>query len=106
MVQVPVGREDSDRVAAGVRDENVSSVVHFQSGRSKEVLSEEGHEAILDLDPEDGVMVEVGHIEPLPCKDKKSGISTWSHRALLRGREEQRAWEEGTEELNNTYRWD
>jgi len=49
----------------------MSSVVHFQSGRSGEILDEEAHEAIGHSNPEDAVMVEVGYVDPLPCKKKQ-----------------------------------
>lgn len=78
MSQVAVGREDLDRVAAGVRDEKMASVVHVQSGRSREVLDEHAGIPRHQMDLKDAVAIEVGDVEMLACnkKEKKPGIST------------------------------
>lgn len=76
MSQGAVGREDVEGVGSRVRDEEMSSVVHVQSRRPREVPNEHPHVARHEMDLEDTAAVEVGDIESLACKDKKPGIST------------------------------
>lgn len=70
MSQGSVGHEDLDRVASSVRNEEMSSVVHVQSRRPREVPNEHFHVSRHDIDLEDTVVVEVGDIESLTCKNK------------------------------------
>jgi hypothetical protein len=72
MSQGSVGREDLDRVASRVRDEEVSSVVDVQSRRPREASNEDLHVARHDMDSEDTAEVEVGDIETLACKNKRT----------------------------------